>query len=95
MFLINIFLNDLFYNTKDVKLHAYADDKQLYDCNCDPVALDLCIGHEVYVATTWYAVNGMIINPDKHHTMVLGSTNHKFSLKTKEAFDLLGLSTIN
>ena len=63
----NIFLDDLFYNIKEVKFHAYADDEQLYDCDSDPVAL------------TWYAENGMIVNPDKHHAMVLGSTDHQFS----------------
>ena len=47
-----IFLNDLFYNIKDVKLHAYADDEQLYDCDCDPVALDLHIQREVRIANT-------------------------------------------
>ena len=36
----NIFLNDLFYVIKEVKLHAYADDKQLYDSDSDPIALD-------------------------------------------------------
>ena len=28
--LFNIFLNDLFYHMKDVSLHAYADDEQLF-----------------------------------------------------------------
>ena len=28
--LFNIFLNDLFYHIKDVNLHAFADDEQLY-----------------------------------------------------------------
>ena len=35
----NIFLNDLFYVIKEVKLHAYADDEQLYDSDSDPIAL--------------------------------------------------------
>ena len=91
----NIFLNDLFYNIKDVKLHAYADDEQLYDCDCDPVALDLRIQREVRISNTWYAVNGMIVNPDKHQAMVLGSTNHQFSFKTEESLDLLGMTIDN
>jgi len=91
----NIFLNDLFYIIKDVKLHAYVDDKQLYDCDCYPVALDLRMEHEVQIVNTWNAVNGMIVNPDKHHTMVLGSTNHQFSFKTKESLDLLGMTIDN
>ena len=32
----NIFLNDLFYIIKEVKLHAYADDEQFYDSDSDP-----------------------------------------------------------
>ena len=36
--LFNIFLNDLFYNTKDFNIHAYADDEQLYDSDVDPRA---------------------------------------------------------
>ena len=92
----NIFLNDLFYNIKDVKLHVYADDEQLYDCDCDPVALHLHIQREVQIANTWYAVNDMrIVNPDELHAMVLGSTNHQFSFKTEELLDLLGITIDN
>ena len=36
----NIFLNDLFYVIKEVKLHAYADDEQLNDSDSDPIALE-------------------------------------------------------
>ena len=92
---LNIFLNDLFFNIKGVKLHAYADDEQLYDCDCDPVALELRIQREVRIANAWYAVNGMIVNRDKHHAMVLGSTNHQFTFKTEESLDLLGMTIDN
>ena len=34
--LFNIFLNDLFYHIKDVNIHAYTDDEQLYDSDVDP-----------------------------------------------------------
>ena len=34
--LFNIFLNDLFYHIKDVNIHAYAYDEQLYDSDVDP-----------------------------------------------------------
>jgi len=36
----NIFLNDLFYIIKEVKLHDYVDDEQLYDSDSDPITLD-------------------------------------------------------
>ena len=41
--LSNIFLDDLFYQIKTVKLNAYADDKlQLqYDSDVDPAALEV------------------------------------------------------
>ena len=34
--LFNIFLNYLFYHIKDVNIHAYTYDKQLYDSVVDP-----------------------------------------------------------
>ena len=42
----NIFINDLFYWLTQCKLHAYADDHQLYSSNIDPVALEDCICRE-------------------------------------------------
>ena len=61
----NIFLNDLFYVIKEVKLHAYADDEQLYDSDSDPIALDQRMQREVRKENTWYTENGMIVNPSK------------------------------
>ena len=88
----NIFLNGLFYVIKEVKLHAYADDEQLYDSDSDPIALDQRMQREIRKANTWYTENGMIVNPSKHHAMVLGSTDHQFSLTTKDLYDLLGMT---
>ena len=34
----------------------------------------------------------MIVNPSKHHAMVLRSTDHQFSLTTKDLYDLLGMT---
>ena len=65
-----IFLNDLFYHIKDVSLHAYADDEQLYDSDVDPRALERRILHQLQTANQWYTENGMIVNPEKHHTVV-------------------------
>ena len=91
----NIFLNDLFYYIKEVKLHVYADVEQLYDCDSDPVALDLRMQRKLGMANTWYTENGMIVNPDKHHAMVLGSADHQFSFTTKDSLDLLGMTIDN
>ena len=85
----NIFLNDLFYVIKEVKLRAYADDEQLYDSDSDPIALDQRMQRKVLKANTWYTENGMIVNPSKHHAMVLGFIDHQFSFTTKDSLDLL------
>ena len=47
---------------------------------------------EVRKANTRYTENGMIVNPSKHHAMVLGSTDHQFPLTTKDLYDLLGMT---
>ena len=88
----NIILNDLFYHIKTVKIHASADDEQLYESDVDPEALDRRIQHEVQIANKWYTENGMIVNPDKHHAMVLGTTDHRFSFPVEESLDLLGMT---
>ena len=38
--LFNVFINDLFFHIKSVKLNAYADDEQLYDSDIDPAELE-------------------------------------------------------
>ena len=47
---------------------------------------------EVWKANIWYTENGMIVNPGKHHAMVLGFTDHQFSFTTKDSLDLLGMT---
>ena len=69
-------LNDLFYVIKEVKLRAYADDEQLYELDSDPVALDQRMQRELLKGNTWYTGNGMNINPRKHYSMILRSTDH-------------------
>lgn len=63
-------MNDLFSHIKDLNIHAYADDEQLYDSAVDPRALEQRILHQVQSANQWYTENGMIVNPDKHHAMI-------------------------
>jgi len=65
----------------------------LYDSDIDAKALEERIGCEVRNANQWYSVNGMIVNSTKHHAMVLGSTDHKFSLTAEDSLDLLGTTT--
>ena len=74
----NIFINDLFYHIEDVKLHAYADDEQLYDSDTDPAALDRRIMYNVGIANEWYRKNGMLVNPSKHQAMIMGKPTMSF-----------------
>ena len=46
----NIFVNDLFYHITEVKLHAYADDEQLYDSDTDPKLFDRRLMHQLNIA---------------------------------------------
>jgi len=77
------------------KLHAYADDHQLYCSGVDPVALERCICHEVRVANEWYRSNGMIVNDTKYQAMVLGKTDHSFSFPLKDSLDIFGINIDN
>ena len=91
----NIFTNDLFYHITQVKLNGYADDQQLYDSYADPEVRDSGISHEVSVVNASYHENGMIVNPDKHHAMVIGNTEHSFSFPLKPSIKLLGITVDN
>ena len=71
------------------------DDEQLYDSDADPRALEQQILHQVQIANQWYTENGMIVNPDKHHAMVLRTTDHKFSFPVEDSLYLLGMTFDN
>ena len=47
--LFNIFINDLFYFIKEVKLSNYADDNQLYFADTDPAVLN----KKLVVVSVW------------------------------------------
>ena len=61
----------------------------------DPRALEQRILHHLQIANQWYTENGMIVNPDKHHAMVLGTTDYKFSFPVEDSLDLLGMTIDN
>ena len=77
------------------KLHAYADDHQLYSSNIDPVALEDGICRDVRVANEWYRSNRMIVNETKHQAIVLGRTGHSFSFPLKDSLDIFGITIDN
>jgi len=91
----NVHINDLFYHTEQANLNAYANDEQLYSSDKDLKTLNIRLEHEIGIANSWYERNGMIVNPDKHQPMVLGTnSNYKFAFPIKNSIDLLGV-TIN
>ena len=89
------FINDLFYWVTQCKLHAYADDHQLYSFNVVPVALEDCICRELRVANEWYRSNRMIVNEIKHQAIFLGRTGHSFSFPLKDSLDIFGINIDN
>ena len=54
-----------------------------------------CCGNNRCIANAWYLENGMIVNPDKHHAMVIGNTEHSFSFPLKPSTKLLGITVDN
>ena len=63
---------------KEAKLHAYKYDEILIISRPWPAYVQ----REVRKANTYYTENGMIVNPCKHHAMVLGSIDHQFPFTT-------------
>ena len=51
--------------------------------------------HKIAMANNWYEQNGMIVNPDRHQTIVLGNTDYEFSFPLRNSIDLLGVSIDN
>ena len=90
--LFNMFVKDLYYHIKDLNIHAYADDEQLYDSAVDPRALEQRILHQVQITNRWLCRKGMIINPDKEHAIILGTPDHQFSFPVEYSLDLLGMN---
>ena len=93
--LFNICINDLFYNINLGTRHAYADDEQLYNSDCDPAVLERKHEYEMDLVNTWYSNNGMIVNPEKHQAMILGNCNHKFAFPVNKSIELLGVTLDN
>ena len=92
----NLFINDLFYWVKHAnKLHAYADDHQLYASNVDPIALENYICREVRVANERCSSYRMTVNETKHQAIVLGKTGHSFSFPLKDSLDIFWINIDN
>ena len=95
-FFFYLFINNLLFYVTQGKLHAYADDHQLYSSDVDPVALENCICREVRVANEWYRSNRMIVNETKHQQAIaLGKTDHFSSVAIKDSLDTFEINIDN
>ena len=81
-----------FYYITEVKLHAYADDEQLYDSDTDPKLLDRRLTYQPNIANEWYRSNGMLVNPTKHQAMLMGNADHVFSFPVQKSIALFGIT---
>ena len=55
----------------EVKIHAYADDEQLYDSDTGALLLDKQLTHQLNIVNKWYQSNGTACKappPPKHQT---------------------------
>ena len=70
--IFNIYLNDIFYFTKDTKLFNYADDNTLSFAHDDINSLKSTLENECNVLINWFSSNKMQANPDKFQALAVG-----------------------
>lgn len=97
--LFNIFLNDLSFFITGVKLNAYADDQQLYSSDSDHSTLYNRLNDELSIATEWFKQNGLMANPTKFQSLILGDTDEAFiftvdgiQIERRDDINLLGVN---
>lgn len=82
-----------------VNLNAYAGERQLYSSDTDQVALNRRLDNELTVAVNWFRENGLMANPKKFQTMVLGSKKWGFCFVANkiviDEYDNINLSVPN
>ena len=66
-----------------VNLNAYAGERQSYSSDTDQAELNRRLDNELTVAVNWFRENGLIVNPKKFQSMVLGSKNGSALLRMK------------
>ena len=71
--LFNIYLNDMFYFTKETRITNYADDTTPYAISDDTVTLLNNLENDVEILVKWFQDNYFKLNADKCHLLV---SNH-------------------
>ena len=99
--LFNIFINDLFLWINDASLHNFADDNTLSAFAKTIQELVSILEKESEVAIKWFRDNGMSVNPEKFHGIVINRCGrypdvHKmnfagFEITTEKIVNLLGV----
>lgn len=70
--IFNIFINDIFFLTKETSLHNYADDNTLSFVHKDIKKLKETLERECLDLVRWFENNRMQANPDKFQAIALG-----------------------
>ena len=69
--LFNIFMSDLFLWIEEASLHNFADDNTLSAFAKSIPELIKVLEKESETAINWFKVNGMSVNPDKFHGIII------------------------
>ena len=98
--LFNIFINDMFYFTKDSKLANYADDNTLYTVSETTTELLNILENETNLIIDWFRMNEMKLNNDKCHLFLCNHGNASVTLgreviTTSNSIELLGVKIDN
>ena len=72
--MFNIFINNLFLAVGDLDLCNFADDNTLYKCRGSLDEAQCKIGNHSTMIISWFEINGMKMNHEKCHVIVLGNT---------------------
>ena len=73
--LFNIFMNDIFFFIKDIKIANYADDNTTYATNDNINSLITLLERETNSIIEWFNVNEMKPNADKCHLLMANQNN--------------------
>ena len=100
--LFNIFINDLFLWIEEASLHNFADDNTLSAFAISIKELIRILENDSEIAIKWFKENGMSVNPEKFHGIILNRCGrypelHKmnfsgFEITTEKIVNLLGIN---
>ena len=82
--LFNIFLNDIFLFTENLKITNYADDNTPYAFESDIDTLIETLEHDTNILFTWFEKNEMKSNNDKCHLIIINNIDNIIKLKGEE-----------